>query len=211
MKAKFAVLLSMAAMTTVLLTGCSWLNKKTQLITITTEPEGTRLIVNGVEYHQFSPQFVEVRPSRELIVTAFKHGYKEKYYVVQYELNTFGIIDAISIIGWPGLLSDGAYTLKETNIKIVLDELPPPEDTTESTGEVEADEDGDENAEVDEDEDDVDDDADETEAKTDAAATETAPAATTEEAAAPEATTETVKDDEAAERNDTAENHDAKK
>ncbi len=128
MKKQVLPLLGAAGMS--VLCGCSIFNKSSQIVTITVYPADARLIVNGVEHHTFSPQIIEAIPSREMIITAYKPGYRERVYTVDYQLSSTGKIDAwASILLFPaiGLWTNGAWELKENNIMLKLDELTPEE------------------------------------------------------------------------------------
>lgn len=109
--------------------GCSYTNRGPKMISLTVTPADASVIVNGIEYHHVSPQFIEVTSSRLLLITAYKPGYRETNYVVNNQLSAVGKIDACgSILLFPffGLFSDGAWELKETNIRITLEPLADP-------------------------------------------------------------------------------------
>jgi len=111
----------------VLLSGCSFFNRGYQIVTVTVDPEDATVIANGVEYHNRSPQFIETRTGREFLLSVYKPGYKETLYVVDYQLSSTGKIDAWGsfwIFPIFGLFSNGAWELKENNIKIKLEALP---------------------------------------------------------------------------------------
>lgn len=113
--------------------GCSYTNRGPKLISLTILPADAYVIINGIEYHSVSPQFVEVNPNRTLLITAYKPGYKEAFYAVNNQLSTVGTIDAfgsIFLIPFLGLFSSGAWELKETNIKIELEPLVDPDSVT---------------------------------------------------------------------------------
>lgn len=119
--------LALTAVSLLLLCGCSLTNRGPRFVALTIKPVDSYVIINGVEYHHLSPQFVEVRPDRSLLITAYKPGYKEALYAVDYQLSNCGKIDAwASLLIFPaiGLLTDGAWELKENNITITLDPLP---------------------------------------------------------------------------------------
>lgn len=90
-------------------------------------PADARVIANGVEYHNISPQFIEAKRSRELLLVVYKTGYCEALYTVDYQLSDTGRIDAwgsIFILPFFGLFSEGVWELKENNIYIKLVPLP---------------------------------------------------------------------------------------
>lgn len=111
----------------VILSGCSFYNRGYQIVTVTTDPDDATVIANGIQYPSRSPQFIETRTGREFLLSVYKPGYKESLYVVDYQLSSTGKIDAwSSILIFPmfGLFSNGAWELKENNIKIKLEPLP---------------------------------------------------------------------------------------
>lgn len=125
----FAFIFAMAVI--LLQGGCSYTNRGAKFVALTVKPADAYVIVNGVEYHHVSPQFIEVHPNRELMMTIYKPGYKERLYVVGNQLSTVGKIDAwgsILIFPFFGLFSNGAWELKEKNILINLDPLEEPEE-----------------------------------------------------------------------------------
>ena len=99
--------------------GCSFTNSSRQIVALTIDPADARVIANGVEYHNISPQFIEAKRSRELLLVVYKPGYREALYTVDYQLSDTGRIDAwgsIFILPFFGLFSEGAWELKENNI-----------------------------------------------------------------------------------------------
>lgn len=121
---RFITLLVAAGLAT--LCGCSIFNKGRQIITVTTDPPDSRLIINGIEYPASSPQFVEVTPSREVLITAYKPYYRTRLYVVDYHLNDTGKIDAwggMLLFPLIGLMTNGAWELEENNIYLKLEPM----------------------------------------------------------------------------------------
>lgn len=108
---------------TVLFCGC-----RTQIVTLDVIPADARVIANGVEYNNSSPMFIEAETGKQLMITAYKEGYREKIHVVDYKLSTLGKIEActaILILPAVGLLFDTAWTLKENNVTLTLEPLTP--------------------------------------------------------------------------------------
>ncbi len=102
-----------------LLCGC-----KTQVVTVDVMPYDARVIANGVEYNNKSPLFIEANTGRQLLITAYKEGYRDRNYVIDYSLSTLGKIEAwtsILILPAVGLFFDNAWTLKENNVSLVLE------------------------------------------------------------------------------------------
>ena len=107
----------------VLLTGC-----RTQIVTVDVVPADATVIANGVEYSNKSPIFIETSTSNQLLITAYKEGYREKSYVIDYQLSTLGVIEActsIFILPAFGLFADTAWELKENNVTLTLDPITP--------------------------------------------------------------------------------------
>lgn len=111
-----------------LASGCSLTNNSRRFVAISVLPADARIIANGVEYPGAFPQFIEVRdPSRQLLLTVFRPGYREKLYTIDSQLSSTGKIDAwASPLIFPlfGLFTDGAWEPKEHNVTLVLDPLP---------------------------------------------------------------------------------------
>ena len=75
-----------------------------------------------------SPIFIETSTSNQLLITAYKEGYREKSYVIDYQLSTLGVIEActsIFILPAFGLFADTAWELKENNVTLTLDPITP--------------------------------------------------------------------------------------
>lgn len=103
----------------VLLAGC-----KSQIVTVDVFPADATVIANGVEYRNQAPMFIEANTGRPLLITAYKEGYREKVYAIDYGLSTLGKIEAVAgallILPWFGLAWDQAWELKETNVTLNL-------------------------------------------------------------------------------------------
>lgn len=119
---KKMVILSFAAMM-MFISGC-----RTQIVTLDVVPADAKVIANGVAYDNKSPIFIEAETGKQLVITAYKEGYRDKIYAVDYSLSTLGKIEAwTSIFIFPafGLLFDNAWTLNENNITLTLEPLTP--------------------------------------------------------------------------------------
>lgn len=113
--------------------GCSFLARGEQIVSVTVTPSDAAVIANGVEYHMLSPMFIEVPTRDALLVTAYKPGYRTAFYAADSQLSTTGKIDAIGgifILPAFGLLSNGAWRFTESNIVINLQPLPDPEESS---------------------------------------------------------------------------------
>ncbi|MBR2440573.1 MAG: hypothetical protein IKB25_10290 [Lentisphaeria bacterium] len=111
------------ALAVVLLCGC-----RTQIVTLDVIPADARVIANGVEYNNKSPIFIEANTGKQLLITAYKDGYRDKLHVIDYSLSTLGKIEAwTSILILPafGLLFDNAWTLNQNNVTLILEPLTP--------------------------------------------------------------------------------------
>jgi len=129
---KYTFLAICAAVVLAFSSGCSWLARGQQLVSITVTPSDAYVIANGVEYHTLSPMFISVPTRDALLVTAYKPGYRTAYYAVDSELSSTGKIDAlrsIFILPATGLFSNGAWRFVESNIRIDLQPLPDPEES----------------------------------------------------------------------------------
>jgi len=129
---KYTFLAIFAAVVMAFTSGCSWLARGEQLVSLTVTPSDAYVIANGVEYHTLSPMFISVPTRDALLITAYKPGYRTAYYAVDSELSSTGRLDAIgSILILPafGLFSNGAWRFAESNIRIDLQPLPDPEES----------------------------------------------------------------------------------
>lgn len=117
------MLLSLLAAMIWLATGC-----RSQIVTVDVIPADARVIANGVEYNNKSPIFIEASTSKQLLITAYKEGYRDKLYAIDYSLTTLGKIEActmIFILPAFGLLFDNAWQLNQNNVTITLEPLTP--------------------------------------------------------------------------------------
>ena len=129
---KYTILAFFAALFLVFTSGCSFLARGEQIVSVTVSPSDAAVIANGAEYHILSPMFIEVPTRDALLITAYKPGYRTAFYAADSELSTTGKIDAIGgifILPAIGLLSNGAWRFTESNIVINLQPLPDPEDS----------------------------------------------------------------------------------
>ena len=103
-----------------LLCGC-----RTQIITVDVIPSDATVIANGVEYRNHSPLFIETPTGKQLMITAYKEGYRDQIYAIDYQLSTVGKIETITgcflLVPFIGLCFDNAWELKETNVALTLE------------------------------------------------------------------------------------------
>lgn len=129
---KYTLLALFAAFFLAFTSGCSFLARGEQIVSVTVTPSDATVIANGAEYHMLSPMYIEVPTRDALLITAYKSGYRTAYYVADSELSSTGKLDAIgSILILPaaGLLTNGAWRFTESNIVINLQPLPDPEES----------------------------------------------------------------------------------
>lgn len=129
---KYTIVAFFAALFLVFTSGCSFLARGEQIVSVTVTPSDAAVIANGAEYHILSPMFIEVPTRDALLITAYKPGYRTAFYAADSELSTTGKIDAIGgifILPAFGLLSNGAWRFTESNIVINLQPLPDPEES----------------------------------------------------------------------------------
>ena len=127
---KYTFLAICAAVVLAFSSGCSWLARGQQLVSVTVTPSDAYVIANGVEYHTLSPMFISVPTRDALLITAYKPGYRTVYYAVDSELSSTGKLDALGsifILPAAGLLTNGAWRFVDSNIVINLQPLPDPE------------------------------------------------------------------------------------
>ena len=130
---KYTFLAICAAVVLAFSSGCSWLARGQQLVSVTVTPSDAYVIANGVEYHTLSPMFISVPTRDALLITAYKPGYRTVFYAVDSELSSTGKLDALGaifILPATGLFSNGAWRFVESNIKIDLQPLPDPEESS---------------------------------------------------------------------------------
>ena len=130
---KYCFLAVFAALVLAFTSGCSWLARGEQIVSVTVTPSDAYVIANGQEYHMLSPMFIEVPTRDSLLIMAYKPGYRTAYYASDSELSSTGKLDALgSIFILPslGLFSNGAWKFSESNIVIDLQPLPDPEESS---------------------------------------------------------------------------------
>jgi len=106
-----------------LMCGC-----RTQIVTVDVVPADAKVIANGVAYDNKSPIFIEAPTGKQLAITAYKDGYRDKLYVIDYSLSKLGRIEAwtsIFILPAFGLCFDNAWQLNENNVNITLEPVTP--------------------------------------------------------------------------------------
>ena len=120
---KKVFLLGLAA---VVLTFCGC---RTQIITVDVVPSDATVLANGVEYRNGSPLYIETPTGKQLMITAYKEGYRERIYAIDYQLSTVGKIETVAgcilLLPFIGLCFDNAWELKQNNVYLNLEPISP--------------------------------------------------------------------------------------
>ena len=102
---------------------------RTQIITVDVAPADATVVANGVEYRNGSPIFVETPTGKQLMITAYKEGYRDKIHAINYKLSTVGKIETVAgcllLVPFIGLCFDNAWELEETNVYLTLEPISP--------------------------------------------------------------------------------------
>ena len=102
---------------------------RTQIITVNVVPSDATVLANGVEYRNGSPLFIETPTGKQLMITAYKEGYREQIYAIDYKLSTVGKIETITgcfiLLPFIGLCFDNAWELKQNNVYLNLEPVSP--------------------------------------------------------------------------------------
>lgn len=110
--------------------GCSFFGPRMQTITISSEPLGAEISVNG-ETVGTSPLRTQVHRGEDLLIEARLPGYEAGFRTTHRSLSTVGILDAFGafliLVPLIGLLSPAAWAHEPTSYAIILDrEAVPP-------------------------------------------------------------------------------------
>lgn len=110
--------------------GCSFSGPRMQTITISSEPLGAKISING-ETVGTSPLRTQVHRSEDVLIEARMPGYEAGFRTTHRSLSTVGILDAVGgaifLVPLIGLLSAAAWAHEPTAYAIILDreETPP--------------------------------------------------------------------------------------
>lgn len=114
---------TVALLACAVLAGCSLFGPRMQTITVSSEPSGAIVIVNGNRVGS-SPLRHQVRRGEDLLVEVRKEGYKAQYRSAHRTLSTLGILDVIGgsilLVPFFGLLSAAAWEHEPSTFGIVL-------------------------------------------------------------------------------------------
>ncbi|MBE6378124.1 MAG: PEGA domain-containing protein [Lentisphaerae bacterium] len=109
--------LSLSAVLAAVVTGCSLFAPSTQIVSISGQPAGAIVMVNGNTV--VAPAQVAIKPHRPLSITVSKEGYQTTMLSSNCTLSTFGVLDLVGgfflLVPWVGLLAPGAFTLDNQN------------------------------------------------------------------------------------------------
>jgi hypothetical protein len=94
-----------------------------QTITVSSEPMGANVIVNG-EHAGHTPLRYQVRRSEDLLIEIRRAGYQAEYRNGHRTLSTLGILDviggAIILVPFFGLLSAAAWEQEPSTFGVIL-------------------------------------------------------------------------------------------
>jgi hypothetical protein len=104
--------------------GCSLFGPRTQMLTISSDPPGAKVLVNG-EAAGDAPLQVRVQRGEDALIEVRKPGYQTGFRTTHQNLSTLGIIDVVagSVILLPllGLLSSAAWEHDPSTYAVILD------------------------------------------------------------------------------------------
>jgi hypothetical protein len=104
--------------------GCSLFGPRTQVLTISSDPPGAAVLLNGKPVGD-APLQVEVRRDEDVLIEVREPGYQTGYRTPHHSLSTLGIIDLAggSVILLPllGLFSSAAWKHDPSTYAVILD------------------------------------------------------------------------------------------
>ena len=104
-------------------TACSLFGSHYQTISVSSEPPGAEVLVNGNRVGT-TPLQTQVQRREELLVEVRKPGYETQFRSAERTLSTFGIVDIIGgwliLLPFLGLLSPAAWQQEPSNFGIDL-------------------------------------------------------------------------------------------
>jgi len=105
------------------LCGCSFFAPSTQPLSVTSDPQGARVEVNGNMVGETPVQY-NIQRNRTALVTIRKDGYQTVTRSTSQKLSTWGILDIVGRVIWLvpilGLIAPGAWEQEGANISVVL-------------------------------------------------------------------------------------------
>lgn len=122
---KRAVALATAASVLLATAGCSFLVSSQQRITVTSDPPGARVIING-NVAGVTPLQTSIARREEALIMVSKPGYQTVTRTTTKSLSATGVVDIIGgvflLVPFLGLLAPGAYEQEPVNIGVTLPE-----------------------------------------------------------------------------------------
>ena len=113
-----------AALCLGLVTGCSFFGPRRQLLTVSSDPPGAQVFVNGERVGE-TPLQHRVRRSQDVLIELRKPGYETAYHTTHRTLSTLGILDAVGaaviLVPIVGLMSGAAWQHDPAVVGIILD------------------------------------------------------------------------------------------
>lgn len=121
------IALALVASLSISTVGCSFFGPRLQMITISSDPIGADVFING-EHVGKSPVRQEVARSPELLVEVRAEGYEVGYRKANRSLSSLGIADMIGgwllLLPFLGLLAPAAWEHQPNAFGIELDPIP---------------------------------------------------------------------------------------
>lgn len=112
------------AVTALVMTGCSLFGPRMQTVTVSSDPTGAKVLINGESIGN-SPLRHQVHRSDDLLVEVRAPGFQHGYRTSHRGLSTLGLVDLVGgcIILFPffGLLSPAAWEHEPSSFGITLD------------------------------------------------------------------------------------------
>jgi hypothetical protein len=102
---------------------CSLAAPSSSNLSVTTEPSGARVIVNGNNVG-ISPVVYSVKRDEPVAIMVTKDGYEAATRSLQTKLSTTGILDIVGgciwLVPFFGLLAPGAWEIDNPNVSVML-------------------------------------------------------------------------------------------
>ena len=106
-----------------LATGCSFFGPRRQTLTVSSDPPGAQLFINGERVGE-TPLQHRVQRGQDLLIELRKPGYETAYHTTHRTLSTLGILDAagaaVILVPIVGLLSGAAWKHDPAVVGITL-------------------------------------------------------------------------------------------
>ena len=107
-----------------LATGCSLFGPRGQTLTVSTDPPGAQVFINGSPVGE-APLRHRVRRGEDVLVEVRKRGYQTAYHTTRRTLSALGIVDvvggAVILVPFVGLLSGAAWKHDPAVVGITLE------------------------------------------------------------------------------------------